>query len=142
MTPTGFKFDLRELVDPFSFAEWGEGCWNFFPQDSLDMLHGIRTYFDKPITVNNWLWGGPLRQRGYRGPTSTIGALLSYHKRGMAFDFDVKDMTAEEVRREIIENQENEHLKLIQRMERAVTWVHVDRGTVPNGYMRVYLFNP
>ncbi len=142
MIPEGFKFRIEELVDLQSFTEWGEGCWNFFPQESLDMIHGIRTYFDRPITINNWLWGGPFQERGYRGPSSSIGALKSYHKRGMAFDFDVKDMTAEEVRREIIDNQENEHLRLIQRMERAVTWCHVDRGPVPNGYMRVYLFNP
>lgn len=140
--PENFKFPLRELVDKQSFIDYGEGCWNFFPQDSIDMLHGIRTYFNLPITVNSWPWGGGLRFRGYRGPSCTVGAPGSYHRRGRAWDFDVKGMTAEQVRTEIKANQDNEHLKLIQRMEKLVSWVHVDIGDLKEGQSRIYLFNP
>jgi hypothetical protein len=142
MIPEGFKFKLEELVDPQSFNDYGEGCWSFFPQESLYMLHGIRTYFNVPITINTWHSGGPFQQRGYRGPSSTIGAALSYHKRGRAFDFDVKGMTAEQVRTEIKMHQDDENLKLIQRMENKVTWCHVDCGTLKEGQSRIYLFNP
>ncbi len=140
--PEGFKFPLRELVDKQSFIDYGEGCWNFFPQNSIDMLHGIRTYFNLPITINSWPWGGGLRFRGYRGPSCKAGAPASYHKSGMAWDFDVKGMTAEQVRTEIKANQDNELLKLIQRMEKKVTWVHVDIGTLKEGQQRIYLFLP
>jgi hypothetical protein len=142
MIPEGFKFDLWELVDPQSFTDYGEGCWSFFPEKSLYMLHGIRTYFNVPITINNWRSGGPFQQRGYRGPSSTIGAALSYHKHGRAFDFDVKGMAAEQVRIEIKMHQDDPNLILIQRMEKLVTWCHADNGTLKEGQERIYLFNP
>ena len=142
MIPQGFKFRLEELVDKKSFLDWGEGCWNFFPQDSLYMLHGIRTFLDRPITVNNWLWGGDYQYRGYRGPACQIGAKMSYHKRGMAFDFGAKGLTAEDVRKILIENQDHELLLLIKRLENKVTWVHADTGVIPEGRKRIYLFNP
>lgn len=142
MIPEGFKFRLEELVDPQSFKDYGDGCWSFFRQESLDMLHGIRTYFNVSITINNWLWGGPFRYRGYRSPVCDIGAPLSYHKRGMAFDFDVKDMTAEEVRTEIKMHEDDPNLKLIQRMEKRVTWCHADTAPLKEGQQRIYLFNP
>jgi hypothetical protein len=142
MIPEGFKFRLEELVDCQSFKDFGEGCWSFFPQDSLDMLHGIRTYFNIPITVNNWHSGGGLSFRGYRGPSCTIGAPLSYHKRGMAFDFDVKGMTAEQVRTEIKMHQDDPLLALVQRMEKKVTWCHADTAPLKEGQTRIYLFNP
>ncbi len=138
--PEGFKFQLVELVDPQSFDDFGEGCWEFFNQDAIDMLHGIRTYFNVPITVNSWSYGGSFRYRGYRGPSCTIGAQGSYHKRGMAWDFDVKWMTAREARIEIKMHQDDPNLKLIQRMEDNVTWVHTDIGKIPEGKQRIYLF--
>jgi hypothetical protein len=138
--PEGFKFNLWELVDPQSFTDYSEGCWNFFPEQSLYMLHGIRTYFNVPVTVNTWHSGGPFRYRGYRGPSCSIGALSSYHKRGMAWDFDVKDMTAEEVRTEIKTHQDDPNLELIQRMEAKVTWCHADTGDLKEGQHRIYLF--
>jgi len=142
MIPQGFKFRIEELVDKASFASWGEGCWNFFPQESLEMLHGIRMFLDRPVTVNNWLWGGPYQYRGYRGPGCPIGAPQSYHKRGMAYDFDVKGLTAEDVRKLLVENQDHEWLLPIKRLENKVTWVHADTGTVPAGKSRIYLFEP
>jgi hypothetical protein len=138
--PEGFKFRLEELVDSRSFADYGEGCWNFFPQNAIDMLHGIRTYFNVSITINNWLWGGPFQFRGYRGPSCTIGAIGSYHKRGMAFDFDVLGMTAEEARTEIKMHQDDPHLELIRRMEKSVTWVHADIAPLGKDQHRIYLF--
>ena len=142
MIPENFKFRLEELVDRQSFKDFGEGCWAFFPQESLYMLHGIREYFSVPVTVNNWLSGGPFQYRGYRGPSCGIGAISSYHKGGRAFDFDVKDMTAEEVRTEIKMHQDDPLLLLIQRMENKVTWCHVDNGTLKAGQQRIYIFNP
>jgi hypothetical protein len=58
----------------------------------------------------------------------------------MAFDFDVKGMTAANVRKEILEKCNDHRLVRIMRMEADVGWVHADIGQVPNGKSRIYLF--
>ena len=142
MIPDGFKFRIEELVDRQSFLDWGEHCWTYFHPEALEMLHGIRMFLGRPITVNNWLWGGPLSFRGYRGPACMIGAVQSYHRRGMAFDFDVKGLTAEDALDLILANQDHEWLMPIQRMERGIPWVHADIGAIPRDRTRIYLFRP
>lgn len=133
-------FSIQELIDQDTFGTHGEESWNLLHPDAITMLDGIREFFNLPITVNNWKWGGQFQYRGYRPPHCQIGAQGSYHKRGMAFDFDVKGMTAEEVRQKIVANQNNDLLRLIQRMEANVNWVHVDLGLVPRNASRIYLF--
>ena len=133
-------FKIEELVPKDTFEKYGDDCWKYFTDNSLRMLDGVREFFEKPVTVNNWLWGGNLQYRGYRPPDCPIGAPFSYHKSGRAFDFDVKGMSAEEVRRHILDNQDDLLLIWIERMEKDVSWVHVDTGSLPTGKGRIYLF--
>lgn len=141
MRPPDFAFRIEELVDPITLREEGEEvCWEFFPDDSLWMLHGVREFFNRPVVVNNWLWDGAMQYRGYRPPWCVIGAPNSAHRKGLAFDLDVKGIDAQEVRRLIRENQNDPRLQLIQRMEKGVNWVHIDRYPPPTGKDRIYLF--
>jgi hypothetical protein len=133
-------FRIEELVDKDTFLEKGEEAWGLFVPDALTMLDGIREFFDRPVTVNNWLWGGPMQFRGWRPPWCPWGAKDSYHKRGMAFDFNVKMLTAEEVRQILVENKDDPKFRLIQRLEADVRWVHADIGRLPDGKQRIYLF--
>jgi hypothetical protein len=133
-------FDLYELCDRTTFQKWGEEAWTLFHPDALDALDGIREFFNAPVTVNNWYGGGPFQYRGYRPHDCLVGASNSYHRRGMAFDLDVKGYDADDARRIICENQDNPLLAKIRRMEANVTWVHFDIGNIREGKNRIYLF--
>jgi len=134
-------FELHELVDRATYQKYGDKAWELFEPDSLIMLDDLRSFFNAGITVNTW-WGHPqgYQYRGYRPPDSKVGAPRSYHKRGMAFDCDVKGYTAADVRKIILENKDNPLLQKIMRMEADVTWLHIDRGSIPEGKERIYVF--
>lgn len=143
-------FDIRELVEPAVFSKWGETAWRFFDYRALHNLVFIRERIGKPITVNTWLWGGRFDERGLRTNISPIvkkrnGILyVSPHLRGAAFDFDVEDMTAGEVRTWILAHADE--LPFPCRLERQfygkyISWVHMDVDFLPEYVSRVYLFD-
>lgn len=133
-------FKLQELLDKATFELYGDDAWALFPNESIMMIDGIRDFFGVPVTCNNWLWGGSMQYRGYRPPDCPVGAAHSYHKSGRAFDFDVRGMTAEHVRTLIIMHKDDPMLKLINRLETDVSWVHTDSAQPPEGKSRIYLF--
>lgn len=133
-------FKLEELFDPDTVQIYGNDAWLFMPDESIMMLDGVREFFDLPVTVNNWSWGGTFRYRGYRPLACKVGAKNSYHRKCRAFDFDVKGLTAKEARNAILTNKDDARLLLITRMEADVNWVHIDNGIVPEGSERIYLF--
>jgi len=135
-------FTIEELIDKETFESLSEeDAWNLFPDKAIQMIDGIREFVNKPVTINNWKWGGVFQYRGYRPPQSTVGAAHSYHRRGKAFDFDVKDMTASLVRGLLLAHQTDPLLQWIQRIEANVSWVHCDLGVIPEGKNRIYMFN-
>jgi len=85
----------------------------------------IRNYFAVPITINNWHIGGNFTQRGFRNDPAT-GAKLSQHRFGRACDFDVKGVTAEEVRECIRQHKLDVPLSCMTRCEEGTSWVHID----------------
>jgi hypothetical protein len=135
-------FKIEELVDPDTLILLGEQeCWKLFLPDALEMLDGIRRFFGVPITVNNWKWNGDLKFRGYRPSSCKIGTPNSYHRKGMAFDFDVKGLGVDVARGLIFEHQDDSNLILIRRIEADVNWVHVDIGNNPSYAMSgIHLF--
>ena len=133
-------FQMYELVDRTTYVKWGDRCITLFSPDLLFSLDGIREFFNTSVVINNWYGGGPFQYRGYRDPECTVGAEHSYHKKGMAADFDVKGLDADIVRGMIVEHQDDPLLAKIQRLEANVRWVHVDVGEVPKGKERIYLF--
>ena len=133
-------FTLEELVDRDTFFSEGEKAWDLLHPDALVSLDGIREFFQLPVTVNNWKWDGDFQYRGYRPPHCNIGAEHSYHRRGMAFDFDVKGMTAHDVRNAILSNRTDGRLWKIMCLEDDVSWVHFDVGEIPKGQSRIYVF--
>jgi hypothetical protein len=135
-------FQIYELVDRATYMKWGDRCVTLISPDLQFSLDGLRDFFNVPITVNDWYGGGFFQYRGYRGPECAVGAEHSYHKRGMAADFDVKGYTAEDARRIICENQNDERLAKIMRMEDKTNWCHIDIGSIPLGKERIYIFKP
>lgn len=112
---TGIKdyFDIRELVDKRTYNKMGQKCWMLFSFRLLHTILILRDELDLPFTANNWLWGGPFDERGYRsnvcdivkGKTKLDKQYDSAHCLAMALDFDVKGMKAKDVRKWIIDNQ-------------------------------------
>lgn len=130
-------FKIYELVGKWTYKIHKDRSWKFFSTEALFMLLIIRKNIDRSITINNWFWGGKFSQRGLRTNLQNIfrqmfkvGKLyLSGHVLGEAFDFDVKGMTAPEVRAWIKANQHLFPFKI--RLERnkngkPINWVHAD----------------
>jgi len=139
-------FEIEELVSKAVFDKEGENAWRFFDPRLLETMLFIREYFGKPIYVNGWKYGRSFSQRGLRENTGSVvrkkcqeGKLyLSAHVFGQALDFDVKGMTANEVRERLIDLADI--LPHPIRLEANVNWVHLDIA-VKEGQGKVYVFH-
>lgn len=127
-------FCIEEFVDKTVFDKYGEAAWKFIDQSIIDCILVIREGLGKPMTINNWKWGGSFSQRGLRHNMSSLvknktRLYLSAHIFGKAVDFDVEGMTAVEVREWIAANADKFPCKI--RLERnmkgnPISWVHLD----------------
>jgi len=115
-------FKIYELVNKSTYAKYGEKAWWFLDDRLLKIIDTIREDLG-PMTVNSWYWGGPFQWRGLRTSEYYQGKpSQSQHSFGRAVDFDVKGMTADEVRLHIRNNPEYG----ITAIENDVNWVHID----------------
>ena len=130
-------FSIKEFVSPKVYKKHGELSWQFIDIRLLHTMLIIRVLIDKPITINNWHSGGNFKQRGLRSNLGYIflskfkkGIMyLSGHVLGKAVDFDVKGMTANEVRRWLvsIENELPYKIRLENKMRgKYISWIHLD----------------
>lgn len=141
------NFILEELVCKHVFDKWGYNSWSFFDDRALRTIDIIRRRLNKRMIINNWKWGGEFTQRGLRcnqcqlvKDKTTAGIVYcTPHVRGIAFDFDVEGMVAEEVRQWLIMHKEI--LPVPIRLEAGVNWVHLDIAPVPT-LEKITLFNP
>ena len=131
-------FDIEELVCRHVYNRFGEKAWDFFDRRLLEVLLFVREGIGKSIYVNNWQIGGSLSQRGIRCIVCPLvqeksrleKVYMSTHLQGNGIDFDVKGMTAEEVRKWIYAHREE--LPCPIRLEDGVTWVHLDTRNYSN----------
>ena len=147
-------FSLNELVCPDVFNKFGDTAWEFFSQDLLITLDLLRDQLG-PIYVNNWDMDPEVRkklglplfdERGFRCiqcdlVTTAIRQnrlYVSPHMTGQGVDFDVKGMSASQVRKWLSDNQAK--LPFPIRLENNVTWVHLDIRDANKG--KVFEFNP
>lgn len=137
-------FKIEELVCPHVYDKFGLYAWRFFDPRLLDTLLVIREKIAKPIYVNNWDMGGDFSQRGFRcnicplvkEKTSLEKLYITAHSQGMGVDFDVRDMSAEDVRKWIKDNQIL--LPHPIRLEEDVNWLHLD--TRSDGFRAITWF--
>lgn len=139
-------FDIRELVCPDVFKQFGELSWQFFDSQFLETLLVVRRDIIKAeMTVNNWAFGGEFDERGLRCNICDIvrrktiknELYMSAHCNGNAIDATTKQYSAEQMRQLIIKNQSLLPYKI--RLEKDVNWLHLD--TYDNmGNEKVYLF--
>lgn len=132
-------FTLSELVCPHALQSFVDKAWQFFRTEQLHNLLVVRRDILKvPITINNYPKGS-FTQRGLRcnlcrivkDKTSNSQIYLSAHTTGAAFDFDAQGLTADQVRILLIEN--HELMPYPFRLERNVSWVHLDSYDPCNG---------
>ena len=133
-------FNVKELVCPHTYQRYGENAWQFLSTCYLETLLVIREQIlAAPMYCNT----SNLTQRGLRCNLCPIVAnkhslYLSAHILGKAGDFTVRGLSAEEARNNIIQN--SHLLPYPIRMEKNVTWLHID--TLPkNGITeKIHLF--
>lgn len=135
-------FVLQELVCQDVYNKYGTMAWQFLDNKLLETLEFIREHLGKPIIINNWHRGGHFSQRGLRCNLCPLvrdkdTPYLSTHIFGQGVDFDVKGMTAKEVRRWIIKHQHQ--LPYNIRLETDISWIHLD---VRGGKDKITYFKP
>lgn len=126
-------FSIKELVCKHVYNKFGEKSWQFLSTDILHVLLVLRKDILKaPLVVNNWAAGGSVTQRGLRcnicqlvaDKTKANTVYVSAHSLGRGFDMQSSKMTAAKMR-ELIE-QNADKLPCNVRIERDVTWLHID----------------
>ena len=120
------SFEVYELVDKETYQRLGEKSWWMLNEKAVKGLFELRKAIGKPITVNNWFWGGSLENRGYRSIYSTVGGKFSQHRIGNAFDINVKGMTPLQVYDFILENYTKFGITTIEHKDYTPTWSHID----------------
>jgi len=146
-------FQYHELVDKQTYEKFGDTSWQFFDTDTLHSLLILREGINLPFSINDWYWGGRYDERGLRTNICDIvykktikkRLYLSGHILGKAFDFKVKGMSADDVRKWAVDNGDLFPCKL--RFEnintstgKTISWVHFDTKWIMSK-PKIYLFN-
>lgn len=135
--PLAPSFFWHELVPEsyyLKFQATPEKFLNLFDSRALKSLQQLRDTFG-PAVVNDWAAGGDNQYRGWRPFNAPVGATLSQHKFGRAFDVTFKQHRAEEFRRYILSNPHQ--FPYITRIERDVSWLHFDVATTNSAEVKV-----
>lgn len=132
-------FKIHELVPPNIYKRYKERAIMFLDSRIVYMADLLREELDVPCTINNYYWEGNYSNSGLRDFTSRIGSKYSQHKFGRALDLKFKNIKAETVRQHILTNQDK--YKFITRMEKNVSWVHIDNANVKSE-KGIILFSP
>lgn len=135
------NIDIRELVPKDVYLKYGDGSVRFIDHRLPAILERIRELCGgKPMTLNDWYYGGRFNLRGFRPANCTIGAVKSQHKLGKASDFTIKGMTADQVR-DVIRLNSVELMQMgLTRIEIGISWVHIDLKET--GLSHIYEFKP
>lgn len=123
------NFYLHEFVPIHIYNRYGDKSQWFIRPEIIKLAEFYRNWFDAPVTVNNWFWGGRFQERGYRDPYTKTGSKYSQHKLGAAFDCHIKGLSADKVREEIMIYEKEfmqAGLTTLEHAAYAPTWVHSD----------------
>ena len=124
------NFHLHELVDKATYEKFGDFSQRFLDEETVKLVQLFRERYGS-TTVNNWYQGGNLQFRGFRPPNCSVGGSYSQHKFGRGFDLNCAKATPDEIREDIMSNEElflNMGLTRIEDGAFAPTWLHIDRA--------------
>jgi len=122
-------FLLQEFVPEELFQQFGSRATWFIDRRIVAIAELIWTRFAKPVTVNNWHIGGTFQNRGFRTPSTTVGAKLSQHRFGRAIDVNVSGKDPQEVYYDIIKTfsiYQGAGVTTVEDVEFTSGWTHLD----------------
>lgn len=145
-------FDLEELLSENIIKHYGILGLNFIHDNILTTLVGLREYYKCSANVNNWKFikdknmkvdsSQIFDERIVRFPDSEVYRPGSRHsviiennklkKPSDACDVVFSGITSEMVRNDIRKNKNQEPFKLINAIEKNVSWLHYDNRPVKN----------
>ncbi|MGL4935000.1 MAG: hypothetical protein ACRC51_05950 [Cetobacterium sp.] len=140
-------FKLQELVCPDIYKQYGDSAWEFFDQNFLKDLDGIRELFNTAIIINNWHIGGSYKESGLRCAlcnevkkhTLKGKVNMSAHKMNGA-DLKLKGIEIKKAVETIVNNAHRfKTIKRIENPDYTPTWLHVDTRGHHEG---IKIFNP
>ena len=119
-------FDVRELVSPITFQQRREKSLLLLDDRALVTLDRLRERYGV-LTVNNWHLGGSREWSGLRTKESPYFSQYSQHTFGRAFDCIFKEVSANEVRQDIIAGYDSDQdFEFINAIELGTSWLHFD----------------
>lgn len=118
-------FKIYELVPKAVYEARGEKAWQLLDENILRTIDKLREKYGR-ITINDWKWGGKNQWRGLRTADSKYFSQYSQHTFGRAMDLIFNDITAEDVRQDILRDLNSELYKYITSFEEGTSWLHID----------------
>lgn len=119
-------FTLNELVPSYIFELVRPSVlWNIFDDRILITADRLRKRYGK-LLANTWAWNGRHQHRGYRPQACSIGSVYSQHRFGRALDLEPIDVTAEEIRQDMLKEPADMEFEYITAIELGVPWLHID----------------
>ena len=119
------NFSLKEFLPKDFYEEmypkYGNRLWLIFDRVGLQTVQQLRDTYGKML-CNDWPYGGKNQYRGYRPPSCKIGAPLSQHRFGRAWDLIPLETPLETIRQHILEGR----WPTIRGLELNVSWLHID----------------
>ncbi len=144
LPPAQHKIVMAKKTDAERLATF----YTYVEKALVEYAEKVRVYFGVSMTINNWNSGGSYTLRGFRPENTSVGAKNSMHKgnpkkniRCKAIDYDIKGMTAKEVRQIIKDDQKLFYSFGLRRVESGVSWNHNDLKETPTRDVIVF-FNP
>lgn len=132
------NFSIQEFVPKETYAKWGDKSIMFIDPRLVDVAQALRDKYG-PLVIN----GGQYNYSGYRPPTCSVGAKESQHRFGRAIDCKFKQMTVQEVYKDILDNENywiKKGISTLENILKTPSWLHVDiRWT---GEDKIRIVNP
>lgn len=119
-------FIIQELFPPNLLVNGVNRLMRLLDPRLTWTIDAIRVHYDKPMIINDYLFGGDNEHRGFRRHDCTVGATYSQHKFGRAVDFNIKDISAQQICDDIINNPRLRPFRHITCIEVGRSWVHID----------------
>lgn len=118
-------FNIKELVSKETYAKRGEKSWQLMDDRLLMTIDKLREKYGK-MTINSWSFGGNRNWAGLRTSDSPWYSTYSQHTFGRAVDIIFNDITAEEVRKDILADPDSDVFASINSFEEGTSWLHID----------------
>tara|TARA_R110000824_G_scaffold55959_1_gene153632 strand:+ start:541 stop:966 length:426 start_codon:yes stop_codon:yes gene_type:complete len=122
------NFYLQEFVTKDLYKKWKERAYIFVDERIIYLAQYIRSRYDKPMTINNWISSSEgFNYRGWRPANCSVGSKFSQHKSGRAIDFNVSGMSPEEIYKDIMDNEAHFYdYGLRSIIKDTETYTHID----------------